>query len=402
MIYNSSAIWKPPQGIGLEPRNQLARGAVLFMPFNEGTGLNVGNAANPLLKGTLNSGVSWVGGTFGPCLSFNGSTGYVNCTSNATLNPATAITIACWVYFNSIASASTFIGRDDNALGRAYSFGWSSGNGFNLQISGSVKISDSDTSPTLGRWYHIAVTGSATGTVLNLYRNGVRVANNTSWVNFNTTTGATTLGERTYSGSQQYFNGYMDAPFIANRLLTSAEIQALYANSWQVMQSPETYYLDYLGTVPYAFSAAGLAISGGYGGTGETVTVLLAGLGISGAWGGATGEAGLGPFYLPYEYTSTVIETGNANPFGIDPEQSVSILTGNMDPFGIDPEQTVVLAANAGTGESKRELEDVPAHRLLENLTSYRLLEGSGTGGDPFEIDPEQTTLITVGLTSSD
>ncbi len=112
-------------------------------------------------------------------------------------------------------------------------------------------------------------------------------------------------------------------------------------------------------------------------------------------------------WYLPYEYTSVPIEAGNVNPFGVDPEQTMSILTGNTDPFGIDPEQTVVLSGVAGTGmQSKRELEDVPAHRLLENLTSYRLLEqssgGSGSNMDPFDIDPEQTTLITVGLTSSD
>jgi hypothetical protein len=77
-----------------------------------------------------------------------------------------------------------------------------------------------------------------------------------------------------------------------------------------------------------SLGAAGLAISGGIGGTAETVTVLLAGLGLSGAPGGATGAGYLGPFYLPYEYTSVVIETGNSNPFGIDPEATTVITTG--------------------------------------------------------------------------
>jgi hypothetical protein len=77
--------------------------------------------------------------------------------------------------------------------------------------------------------------------------------------------------------------------------------------------------------------AAGLAITGGIGGTAETVTVLLAGLGLSGAPGGATGGLYIPPptpFYLPYEYTSVPIETGNANPFGIDPEATTVITTG--------------------------------------------------------------------------
>ncbi len=73
--------------------------------------------------------------------------------------------------------------------------------------------------------------------------------------------------------------------------------------------------------------------------------------------------------YLPYEYTSVPILTGNVNPFDIDPEQTVSILISNTDPFDIDPEQTTLITSGN------------------VNL---------------FDIDPEQTTLITSGLTSSD
>jgi len=47
--------------------------------------------------------------------------------------------------------------------------------------------------------------------------------------------------------------------------------------------------------------------------------------------------------YLPYEYTSVLISTGNANPFGIDPEQTIRISAGNVNPFGIDPEQTTLI-----------------------------------------------------------
>jgi Concanavalin A-like lectin/glucanases superfamily len=74
---------------------------------------------------------------------------------------------------------------------------------------------------------------------------------------------------------------------------------------------------------------AGLAISGAPGGAVfPGVTVLLAGQGISGYLGGVTGGAFLGPFYLPYEYTSVPIETGNTNPFGIDPEKTTIITVG--------------------------------------------------------------------------
>jgi len=49
------------------------------------------------------------------------------------------------------------------------------------------------------------------------------------------------------------------------------------------------------------------------------------------------------PLYLPYEFTSVPIVVGNADPWGIDPEQTVLIDTGNVDPWGIDSEQTVLI-----------------------------------------------------------
>ncbi len=76
----------------------------------------------------------------------------------------------------------------------------------------------------------------------------------------------------------------------------------------------------------------------------------------------------MGPFYLPYEFTSVRIAAGNADPFGIDPEQTVAIATGNADAWGIDPEQTVPLVA---------------ANTLA---------------ADPWGVDPEQTLLVVTGL----
>jgi len=59
-----------------------------------------------------------------------------------------------------------------------------------------------------------------------------------------------------------------------------------------------------------------------------TVTAGAAGLTISGYTGGITSGYFVGPFYLPYEYTSVPITTGNANPFGIDPERTTVITVG--------------------------------------------------------------------------
>ena len=55
------------------------------------------------------------------------------------------------------------------------------------------------------------------------------------------------------------------------------------------------------------------------------------------------GTGGIPPLYLPYEYISVPIDTGNINPFGIDPEQTTLVTAGNVNPFGIDPERTTLI-----------------------------------------------------------
>jgi hypothetical protein len=49
--------------------------------------------------------------------------------------------------------------------------------------------------------------------------------------------------------------------------------------------------------------------------------------------------------YLPYEFTAVLIDAGNTNPFGIDPEQTVLITTEDNNPFGIDPERTTPITS---------------------------------------------------------
>ena len=51
-------------------------------------------------------------------------------------------------------------------------------------------------------------------------------------------------------------------------------------------------------------------------------SIALAGLNVAGS------VVTLPPLYLPYEYTSVAIETGNENPFGIDPEATTIISAG--------------------------------------------------------------------------
>lgn len=47
---------------------------------------------------------------------------------------------------------------------------------------------------------------------------------------------------------------------------------------------------------------------------------------IAGAWGGITIFESSAALYLPYEFTSVPIDTGNTNAFGVDPERTTLII----------------------------------------------------------------------------
>jgi hypothetical protein len=78
------------------------------------------------------------------------------------------------------------------------------------------------------------------------------------------------------------------------------------------------------------------------------------------------------PLYLPYEFTSVLMDAGNANP------------------FGVDPELTTVL--NVETTPIQDFLLESGFPLLLESGATLRLEQMTL---DPFGIDPERTTLIT-------
>ena len=150
---------------------------------------------------------------------------------------------------------------------------------------------------------------------------------------------------RAGGGSTNFSTAKLAGLWVWNRVLTAGEISAHATNPWQMFPSPSSYYLDYLGLPSLHLSRSGLAISGGpaaarrdhrqawrvsdqrclrrrslpwkspqrrvwrsagptagatagpspgvtgmaisgaFGGTAETVTVLIAGLGIGGALG---------------------------------------------------------------------------------------------------------------------
>lgn len=166
------------------------------------------------------------------CLSFDGGD-YVNLGNSSALNPTTEMTITAWIYMSSLPISSGVetwvVARDDNSLGRAYSFGveryepQAGVAGLDLQINGQATIdSNPATALQANTWYHIAAVGSPT-LGWRLYTNGKQVAS-AAWVAPNSTTGNTNIGRRTYSGSNGNFTGIIDEVKIYNKALTVDEL----------------------------------------------------------------------------------------------------------------------------------------------------------------------------------
>ena len=162
----------------------------------------------------------------GNALRFNGTSDYVDCGNNASLNITGAITLEVWVKITSLA-ANTPVSKV-NASGYGYGLGIdaagiiyfvvsSDGSSWGTLIAIPSTITDN-------KWHHLAGVNSVSGGYL--YLDGVLIGNDASpaasiavvssplWIaKYNNTTGT------------NFFNGQIDEVRIWNRALNQTEIR---------------------------------------------------------------------------------------------------------------------------------------------------------------------------------
>lgn len=160
--------------------------------------------------------------------SFNGTSDFINCGNSSTLNPTGALTVSVWTLLTGLSGSQWVVARDDNALGRSFSFGTVTTN-FTLQVNGANQISSAVGAS--GVWQHRLFTGNGGGvgaTTYAGYLNGVASGGGTTTGPLPAaTTGNFTIGERTFAASQGFVGGRIAEAAIWNIVLTAGEISAL-------------------------------------------------------------------------------------------------------------------------------------------------------------------------------
>lgn len=212
--------------LSISAASDLTSGLSARWDFNELHGSVTADSSGNRNTGTLHS-VSWASSVCAACISLNGSNSYVSVPESSSLEAASQITVSMWLRPSSNGSV------DPRTISKLYSW--------DIKLNGSSRMPQFSAggmygmlnySLTLNRWQHLVFTFSSGA--LKGYVNGKPVA-----FTANTFTSAlSTLPLQMYglylgtdpSRSASY-KGYLDDVRIYNRVLSDADVAALYATT---------------------------------------------------------------------------------------------------------------------------------------------------------------------------
>jgi type II secretory pathway pseudopilin PulG len=206
-----------------------AYGLVGYWPFDEGNGTSAADASGNGNAGTLMNGPAWQAGSnckVGGCLSLDGADDYVNAGNSNSLMPA-SLTVMGWMRLGAGENGNwMFINRAPGGTpGSYYIYAdaptiaeWSifSNAGARRDVVGPISKNE---------WYHIAGTTDASSQVQKIYINGILQGQQVA-VPLGSNTSTVLFGS--YGGGGYYLNGTIDDIRVYNRVLSEAEVQAIY------------------------------------------------------------------------------------------------------------------------------------------------------------------------------
>lgn len=169
-------------------------------------------------------GAKWVKGKFGQALEFDGADDYVDCGSDKSLNPTTAITVVAWV----------------KSTSQPYSAYWSVVSKYNAYIlgppdpktqmcfiihDGAWQYGSCYTPKDVTAWHHFAGTYDQKAKEKNLYVNGVLEDTTSPSGTISPDTGPLHLGHREgVALGQDHYKGLIDEVAIFDVVLSKDEI----------------------------------------------------------------------------------------------------------------------------------------------------------------------------------
>jgi len=170
-------------------------------------------------------------GKIDSALRFNGIDDYINCGSSAILQQKRTLTVSAWINGSSYAKTMNMIVCGDN---RNLDFDWGLrvDNGIAKFIirAGGIYKAVSGTAVSVNRWYHVVGVWDRNGGPNNLkiYVDGRLQGATTVDANLGPLPVYVTIGRLYYPTVNQHFEGLIDNVMIFNRVLSEAEIKALY------------------------------------------------------------------------------------------------------------------------------------------------------------------------------
>jgi len=202
--------------------------AAAIYTFDDGTAKDLSGNGNDCV---IHGGVTSVDGIpqLGKALQFDGSTGYLDCGSGASLNITSAITVSAWVKPTVLGSIMDIVTKSYQTSYRGYEFQIDSSKRLSFRInptSSSYTYKYSTSLLSASVWQHVVAVYDLTN--VSFYINGAADTPIAASGAFYSDTSSLKIGS--YASSATYFfNGLIDEVRIYNQAYTLSQIQKDYA-----------------------------------------------------------------------------------------------------------------------------------------------------------------------------
>lgn len=175
---------------------------------------------------TLTSDTKWVDGVRRNALKFNGTGAYAE-TAGPVVDTTKDYTVSAWVTLDELpGNYATVVSQDGRATENPFYLQYGQG-AFAFSTPGGV-WARLETTPELGKWYHLTGVRDHASGEIRLYLDGKRVAT-TAAGRDGISTGPLSVGRAKYDGQKgDFWNGSIDEMRVVDRALTDEEVAATY------------------------------------------------------------------------------------------------------------------------------------------------------------------------------